>query len=169
MCDYSLMSFPNRLAHAGEDLVVHRFCSGSIGLAAPAELVAHPLKGGCPEASPKRSFWTRLRDFFQLGPEHPVTAVCIPPCSRLALHRLPARLQAGLGVLAEEEVVFEQLSAEANQYRDAVRFGNGRVLRLQELPEDLQVTVLDVGNLQPAEGDWATIIGMAETLTTSRG
>ena len=33
MCDYSLMSIPNRLASVGEELVVHRFETGAIGLA----------------------------------------------------------------------------------------------------------------------------------------
>jgi hypothetical protein len=36
MCDYSLLHFPNRLAVNGEELIVHRFSSGSIGLAAEA-------------------------------------------------------------------------------------------------------------------------------------
>ena len=35
MCDYSLMSFPNRLANAGEDLVVHRFRADRTGLPRP--------------------------------------------------------------------------------------------------------------------------------------
>ena len=31
MCDYSLAHFPNRLAVAGEELVVHRFNTGTLG------------------------------------------------------------------------------------------------------------------------------------------
>jgi hypothetical protein len=38
MCDYSLMHYPNRLAVNGDELVVHRFLSGSIGLASEADL-----------------------------------------------------------------------------------------------------------------------------------
>ena len=38
MCDYSLMSFPNRLATEGEELLVHRFSSGAKGLAALSDL-----------------------------------------------------------------------------------------------------------------------------------
>jgi len=161
MCEYSLMSFPNRLAHAGEDLIVHRFSSGSMGLAPPYDLAADPVRPS-PESAARPSFWTRVRDFFLPGPERPVTAVCIPPCSRLALHRIPDCLQTDLGVQNEEEVVFEELTAEANQYRDAVRFSNGRVLRLQQLPERLRVTVLDLGNPRPAEGDLGTLSAAAE-------
>ena len=33
MCDYSLAHFPNRLAVEGEQLVVHRFATRTLGLA----------------------------------------------------------------------------------------------------------------------------------------
>jgi hypothetical protein len=33
MCDYSLSHFPNRLAVAGEELVVYRFNTGTLGFA----------------------------------------------------------------------------------------------------------------------------------------
>jgi hypothetical protein len=35
MCDYSLHGIKNRLAEAGETLVVHRFHTGSKGLTSP--------------------------------------------------------------------------------------------------------------------------------------
>ena len=38
MCDYSLMAVPNRLAREGEELVAHRFPTGSLGLASPMDL-----------------------------------------------------------------------------------------------------------------------------------
>ena len=38
MCDYSLMAVPNRLAREGEELVAHRFPTGSLGLASPSDL-----------------------------------------------------------------------------------------------------------------------------------
>ena len=56
MCDYSLAGVPNRLAVEGEQLVVHRFSTGSVGLASP-----------CSSLSSKE------------------TAVCIPPGARLRL------------------------------------------------------------------------------------
>ena len=51
----------------------------------------------------------------------------------------PSRL-----VAADEEVVFTQITAAANSYRDAVRFRNGREVRLQELREGQKVRVLDL-------------------------
>jgi hypothetical protein len=43
-----------------------------------------------------------------------------------------------------EDVTFTQISAVVNTYRDAVRFTNGRELRLQELKEGVRVKVLDL-------------------------
>ena len=40
MCDYSLMNVPNRLAREQEDLVAHRFPTGSLGLASPKDLAS---------------------------------------------------------------------------------------------------------------------------------
>ena len=158
MCDYSLMSFPNRLAREGEGLVVHRFCSGSLGLASPADL--QPKQTGVP---PVRSWWAAIRNFFALEGERSVPAVCIPPASRLILQDIPERMQAEYKIEAEEEVVFQQIGTDVNTYRDAVQFQNGRVLRLQELREGQRVTVLDVGSPLPAEGDVTPIKTEAET------
>ena len=117
MCDYSLAGIPNRLAVEGEELVVHRFHAGSIGLASPC-------------ASPSR-WWS--------GKQTP--AVCVPPGARLILSDVPERLQHDLAVGPIEEVTFVQLSATPFQYRDAVRFTNGRDIRLQELGEGMRVRV----------------------------
>ena len=114
MCDYSLAGVPNRLAVEGEQLVVHRFSTGSVGLASP-----------CSSLSSKET-----------------PAVCIPPGARLRLRDIPQALQ--IGVNATEEVTFVQLSAEAYQYRDAVRFGNGREVLLQCLRCGQHVEVLSL-------------------------
>src|SRR2546429_7269934 len=127
MCDYSLMSAPNRLAVAGEELVTHRFQSGSIGLAAPQ--------------TPAKGFWETLKR--SLNP--PLTpAVCIPPGARLIVHDINAHMQREMGVGPVEEVTFTQISAAENNYRDAVRFGNGREVRLQELCDGMRVEVVDL-------------------------
>ena len=139
MCDYSLMSFPNRLAVIGEDLVVHRFSSGSVGLTAPADL--HPTV--LPGAAPRRSFWNKVRSWFLLEQSCAVPAVCIPPQSRLMVRDIPEALRTKYGAESEEEVVFTQLSDEVNSYRDAVRLRSGRAISLQELKEGQRVTVLD--------------------------
>jgi hypothetical protein len=139
MCDYSLMAVPNRLAQEGEELVMHRFPTGSLGLASPADL----KRATCPPKAPKR-VWNVLISFFNPPQIDPVCAVCLPPGARLNFHDLPIRLQRQFDVGAVETVTFTQITAAAYAYRDAVRFGNGRVIRLQELSEGLRVTVLDL-------------------------
>ena len=118
MCDYSLAGIPNRLAVEGEELVVHRFPTGSIGLASPCASVSR---------------WWSAKE---------IPAVCMPPGAQLILHDVPKRLQHNLAVGAIEEVTFVQLSAIPYQFRDAVRFSNGREIRLQELSEGMGVRVL---------------------------
>ncbi len=147
MCDYSLMAIPNRLAAQGEDLVSHRFATGSIGLASPADL----RRIMDPAPAQPRSFWTALKDFFNPPKTEPVPAVCIPPGARLRLHDIPARLQNELGVGPSEEVTFTQITAAVNSYRDAVRFNNGREIRLQELREGQRVEVLDLSMAEEFE------------------
>lgn len=134
MCDYSLMNLPNRLAVEGEQLVVHRFPSGSKGLASPADLA--------PKVDARRSLWRAIKEL--LNPETCSTpAVCIPPSTRLELHDIGEHMRRAYGLQPEEPCVFEQLSAEANTYRDALRFQNGCRVRLQDVPEGQRVTVLD--------------------------
>jgi hypothetical protein len=115
MCDYSLTGIANRLAVEGEELVVQRFRTGSVGLA----------------SSPSR--WLSFEQ---------TRAVCVPPGARLMLHDIPERLQHDLAVGPIEEVTFVQLSATPYRFRDAVRFTNGRDIRLQELGEGMRVKVL---------------------------
>ena len=140
MCDYSLMAVPNRLAQQGEDLVAHRFPTGSLGLALPCDL----KRISEAPAPARRSFWCALKDFFNPPKTEPVPAVCIPPGARLRLQDIPARLQHEFNVGAAEDVTFTQISAAVNSYRDAVRFNNGREVRLQELREGQRVMVLDL-------------------------
>ena len=140
MCDYSLMAVPNRLAREGEDLVAHRFPTGSIGLASPVDLRLATE----PQPTCQKSLWRRVAEFFDPPRAEPVPAVCIPPGARLHLQDIPARLQQELCVGPAEDVSFTQISAAVNSYRDAVRFGNGREVRLQELREGQRVRVLDL-------------------------
>src|SRR3954453_14441935 len=111
MCDYSLMAVPNRLAQEGEELVTHRFPTGSLGLASYPEL----QRATCVVRG-KKSFWNTLKDFFDPPQSNDVCAVCIPPGARLRLEQTngPA-----------EEVTFTQITATVNSYRDAIRFPNG--------------------------------------------
>ncbi len=120
MCDYSLMSVPNRLAKEGEELVVHRFHTGAIGLASP-----------CPSAS---MWWS----------DKQTCAVCVPPGARLRLKDIPKRLRREIGVGPAEEVTFVQLSATEYQFRDAVRFSKGQEILLQRLQCGQHVDVLSL-------------------------
>ncbi len=144
MCDYSLMAVPNRLAQEGEELVCHRFPTGSLGMASPRDL----QRLADPPRPAQKSFWFALKEFFNPPKSEPVAAVCIPPGARLELSDIPARLQHDLGVGPTEPVTFTQITAAVNSYRDAVRFHNGKEVRLQELREGQRVRVLDLSTAE---------------------
>ena len=137
MCDYSLMGFPNRLAVTGEELVVHRFPTTSLGLVCPSSPT--PVEN-CLERP--RGFWPALKSWFQEEPPAPVVAICIPPGSQLLLRDIPPYLQEQLKVGSIEEVTFTQTTANAYAHRDAIRFGNGCELPLQSLIVGQRVRVL---------------------------
>ena len=122
MCDYSLAGMSNRLAIEGEQLLIHQFPTGSLGL-----------------VSGRR----RFREI--LFPSMMV-AVCIPPWAHLVLHDIPDHLQLRLGVSSVEEVIFVQSTSDALTYRDSVRFGNGREVLLQQLRCDQRVIVLSLSD-----------------------
>lgn len=149
MCDYSLHTNPNRLAKEGEDLVVYRFPTGSLGLASPEDLT---VKAGA-ETKKRKSFWATVRSWFEephvVGRQ--VCAVCIPPGAQLIVSRMPQDLQRELGVAECEEVTFTQISANAHSYRDAIRLKNGRQLLLQALREGQRVRVLTLGPSEAME------------------
>jgi hypothetical protein len=75
MCDYSLMAIPNRLAVSGEELIVHRFEAGSVGLASAFDI---RKRQECRRVQ-SHGFWPKLKQLFN-PPDAPVIpAVCIPP------------------------------------------------------------------------------------------
>jgi len=53
MCDYSLGGLANRLAVDGEELIIHRFTTNSIGLASAADLQSKIREEG------QRDYWDR--------------------------------------------------------------------------------------------------------------
>jgi len=112
------MGVPNRLVTEGEELVVHKFSTGSLGLASPPDhrRVSNPLQAWL------SGFWL----FRTL--EDAIPAVCTPP--------------GALKVGWAEEVTFTQLPAAENVYRDAVRFKNGNEIYFQGLREGQRLTVL---------------------------
>lgn len=139
MCDYSLHAIQNRLAVTGERLIVHRFQTGSIGLAAP------PKEIECNSKEGKVGFWRKI---FQSKQTVPECAVCIPPGARLIVHDITERMQRDLRVTCEEEVTFTQLSARENTYRDAIRFGSGAAVLLQHLTPGQRVEVVTLANAE---------------------
>lgn len=143
MCDYSLMSVPNRLAQKGEELVTYRFSTGSLGLAPFSNL--HPERS---QAAPApRTFWSTLKKIFNCSQANSIPAVCIPPGARLTIE-IDERWRRELGCGRVVEVTFTQLTTAVNSYRDAIRLPNGREVLLQQLKEDLRVRVL---SLSPAD------------------
>jgi len=133
------MHVPNRLARQGEELVMFRFSTGSLGMACPAD-----VNRGPEPAIEGRSLWSKVKEFFDPALPPAVPAVCIPPGASLVLKDIPVRLQKELGVTPEEVVTFTQVGAAANSFRDAIRFWRGQMVLLQELEPGQRVKVLDL-------------------------
>jgi hypothetical protein len=135
MCDYSLLSVPNRLAKDGDQLVVHRFHTGVIGLVA-AEVETRPA------AKDATGWWPKIVAWLQgsVSTTDPCV-VCVPPCAQLTLHDIPVALQRQYGVSGDEDVTFTQIGADAYRHRDAVRFFNGHEVLLQALTPGQRVVV----------------------------
>ena len=93
MCDYSLMGVPNRLAREAEELIVHRFPTGTLGLASSADLNPSPA----PKPLRAQNFWSTLREFFSALESQSPPAVCIPPGAILMLHDIPTKLHRQRG------------------------------------------------------------------------
>ena len=137
MCDYCLMSLPNRLTVCGEALVVHRFELGAIGLAPISEVKAAEI----PEMAAPKGFFEKLRRSLFPPPRRQCTAVCVPPGARLLLRDIPEKLQRALGLESDmQEVVFTEIGTSG--FRDAVRFETGTELLLQRLTEGQRVDVV---------------------------
>ncbi len=140
MCDYSLGGLPNRLAIDGEELIVHRFSTLSIGLASPAGLLETVGK-----ASAKPTLLRRIKNALTQAFDPPETpAVCVPPGACLVLQCIPLDLQRKWNTGKEETVYFVQTSAEVNTYRDALLFRDGRRVLLQDLREGMRIKVISL-------------------------
>jgi hypothetical protein len=146
MCDYSLHGVKNRLGNEGEQLFVHRFHTGSNGLASVTDLRAleKPAPAGA-GAWARFKCWVenRLR-WINDDMKRALPAVCIPPGARLHVDGIPWPMQRRFGVGPREEVTFVQLTAEPFRYRDAIRFQNGQEVLLQKLSDGLRMDVLSL-------------------------
>src|SRR5262245_34775920 len=134
MCEYSLHTIPNRLAIEGERLITYRFPTYTVGLAATAEIEAANSAQCGREVS--GSWWRALKNWLN-RPRRLVgiNAVCIPPGARLRISELPKGVRRKYSLDPVEEVTFTELTADAYQFRDAIRFRNGATLPLQRFEE----------------------------------
>ena len=136
MCDYSLMSVPNRLAVCGEELIVHRFELGSLGLAPAVDV--HRVQQFPADTL---SLFARFKRWFYPPVLAPCPAVCVPPGARLLVRDIPEKIQRSMGLDgAVQEVTFTQIGVAG--YRDAIRFRNRAELLLQKLTVGQRVRVL---------------------------
>jgi len=145
MCDYSLMMIPNRLAIEGEELVAHRFQSGSLGLVSCFDydrwLNQRP-----------KSIWQRFKAWCSADNE-PTPVVCIPPGARLRVDRLPEILKEQFQLGSFEDATFTEISADANGYRDAFCFDNGAIVSLVLFAEGQRLRVLQLSSSEDAGPD----------------
>ena len=148
MCDYSLHGIKNRLANEGEQLLVHKFHTGSKGLASVTDLRNLEKPALAPTGA---GIWARFKCWVENqrrrinnDMEKALPAVCIPPGASLQVDGIPASLQKQFGVGLREEVTFVQTTAEPFRYRDALRFHNGQEVLLQKLSDGLRMEVLSM-------------------------
>lgn len=150
MCDYSLMMVPNRLVMEGEELVAHRFRSGTTGFVSCSDFAIWRA-----ERQPK-DLWRRVKAWFA-SPDDPTPVVCIPPGARLLVQGVFGSLCGRSHPGSSELATFTQLSAEANQHRDALCFDDGAIVRLEMLAEGQWVKVLRLSSAEDREGTPETI------------
>jgi len=149
MCDYSLGGLPNRLATEGDELIVHRFPTSSIGLAPAAD-----VQTDSSDSPGDQSLWRRMMALLTLPRFCPnIQAVCVPPGASLMLRNIPSDLQRKWDVGEEETVLFTQTSAEFKTYRDTICFRNGRRISLQHLREGLLIKVVSLGGETAGDQD----------------
>jgi hypothetical protein len=150
MCDYSLFTYPNRLACGGEQLISYRFPSYSIGLAPLEDVEAAACRAK--ESRTRFSWWSRLNGSnCRISRREHIPAVCIPPGTSLRVTHMPVEVQWRFGLGSMAEVTFVELSSSAYEYRDAIRFKNGRTVLLQDLGEDVRFRVLCLTTAEPQQ------------------
>jgi hypothetical protein len=134
------MNLQNRLADEGEILITHKFSTGSIGFVSPEELhTAQPPSRCLPS-----DFWSKAKAWFTSPARAAVTAVCIPPGARLKVRSIAENVRNVLDTAPGDVVVFTQITAAWNQFRDALRTGAKREVILQSVGEGLQVQVVSL-------------------------
>lgn len=141
MCDYSLYTVPNRLAEEGDQLVLHRFETGTLGFASVCDIERDALR-----KQENRGWWAELKDWMLFRRPPKLPAVCIPPGARLLLTDVPRRVQESLCVGESEVAVFTEISNRIYSYRDALILPNKTQVLLQDLAEGIHATVLSLSS-----------------------
>ena len=151
-----LMKVSNRLAVDGEELIVHRFQDGRVGLASAFDVRVNQelRKVRC------HGFWPRVKELiFPVTSE--IVAVLVPPGARLMIRDISVSRQFEWRVFGETQTaVFTILTDEGNTFQDAVRFANGIIALLSRLVEGQRVRVLSVS----AEEESAVVPGFGITI-----
>jgi hypothetical protein len=146
MCDYSLYALPNRLAEDGEQVVLYKFGTGSIGFASTLDVASQKTV----TCTRWEAFCADLKGFLLPRTTSGVPAICMPPGTRLALCEVPARIQAEHSLHSGDTVTVTEITTQSYAYRDALFLSNGKCVLLQELPVGLEATVLSTA-LEPVE------------------
>lgn len=139
MCDYSLYTIQNRLAEEGEELILHKFETGTVGFAAAVDLSRAKVSISEPD-----TFWATIKDWLLPRRTPQCTAICIPPGARLLLSDIPRNVQMHLRIGCTEVGTFIELSDQSYSYRDALLLPNATRVLLQDLPPGLHAIVLSL-------------------------
>lgn len=136
MCDFSLYAYRNRLAEDNDELVTYRFSSGCTGFVDLNDLASPPGIRFCGIG------WNQLKSWFFPRLHHGPVAVCLATGSRLRLAPVSQRLQQDFELGEVEEVTFTQFDVPDFNYRDGLRFGDGKEALLQRVPSGQRARVI---------------------------
>ena len=151
MCDYSLMMVPNRLAYRRRGIGRPQISKRHNGVRILLRL--HHMAGGAALKEPMAA-----SDGLGLRRKpDPTPVVCIPPGARLRVEAPPESLSGRSHSGSSELATFTQLSAEANQHRDALCFDDGAIVRLAMLAEGQRVKVLRLASFEERQPTSETI------------
>lgn len=139
MCK-SLHKTHNRVAEPGEEVILHRFETGTLEFVSLDELMTLKTANNIKT----RRFWKALKDCLVHRSSPSVGAVCIPSGTRLLLTEVPRHVQQSLRIGASELVAFTEVREPTYSYRDALVLQNGTRVLLQDLPQGLLAIVLSV-------------------------
>jgi hypothetical protein len=131
MCDYSLYTIPNRLAEEGEELVLRKFETGTIGFAPLSDVIS--LES--PTTTKTGGFWSMLKDF--VSPPRPpkLMAVCIAPGARLLVTGVPGTFRHLCASAAPKQWSSQNFPSELTRIATRSCFGTARACFFRICPK----------------------------------